>query len=260
MNSGDFPNKTQETVCTKRNWVLSVFWDDDGLDVPATLPPGLASHLERCESCRDYASELRALTDQIRSLRQEDPPAGLQAVADARVISALASGALPVSTEELPEFEQEDRPPFWTSAAVKRYLGALAMAAAVALAVGVLEYRRALPTSSPGEGGSSSSVVVESHRAEAGEVPDEPGLDAPAEVLYGPILMAEEGSPEDGTTAHADRYRPRDHFEAATMEPSGSFQPATVVPLREPVHLNWQIRIDIPGPPYSTEESAVDER
>lgn len=133
----------QKLPCRKRVWVMTVLSDDESLGTDQTLPPGLEFHLSRCADCRRLADELLAVRSGLAALTLAEPPDELFFRANAQAEDALASGATLTGRVELRDdgtgLLRADVRRAW-----RRWVAPIAVAATIALAVGIVSVVRGL--------------------------------------------------------------------------------------------------------------------
>jgi len=129
--------------CPKRVWVMTVLSDDESLGTDQALPPGLEFHLSRCADCRRLADELLAVRSELAALTSAEPPDELFVRANAQATGALASGATLTGRVE-PRDDGVDLLRAEPRRAWRRWVAPIAVAATIALAVGIVSVVRGL--------------------------------------------------------------------------------------------------------------------
>jgi len=152
---------------------MTVLSDDESLGTDQALPPGLEFHLSRCADCRTLADELLAVRSGLAALTSAEPPDELLVRANAHAEAALASGATLTGRVEL---RDDGANPLHSDVrrAWRRWVAPIAVAATIALAVGVVGVVNGLRD----RGGAGPGDVVE-----APVVPPRPNK--PAAALAG---------------------------------------------------------------------------
>ncbi|MHC5110336.1 MAG: hypothetical protein ACYTHJ_10710 [Planctomycetota bacterium] len=127
-----------EDRCPKSEWVLQTLADDELVEPGGALPQGLSFHLQRCPSCRNLATQIRATTDALATLAASETTGRCLDEANERTKAVLISG------ESLARFVDGEEDEFWqdihASYRTFRIRRNWAVAAMIAMAVGLSGY------------------------------------------------------------------------------------------------------------------------
>ena len=135
------PETPDAQVCPKRLWVLNALSDDMSGEELDALSPGLQFHLSRCSECRSLADGLVGVATGLRSLAAMEQPGSLVAAANGQLFDALKSGGRLTGRTEVRDepWEEPVRPS--VGEFLVRHLRPLAIAASIALFIGVVGWR-----------------------------------------------------------------------------------------------------------------------
>lgn len=120
-----------ETVCSKRLWVLNVLTDDES----GAMTPMLAMHLSQCQECQALAQSLQDVTAALNEDGMAEPPTHLHEMTAGRLREALTRGAALSGRSTSPRWD--DAETTVEPAVLNRHLRVSALAAAVLISVGL---------------------------------------------------------------------------------------------------------------------------
>ncbi len=235
------PRDDSGSNCPKAIWVMTVLSDDEALERPGVVPPGLSFHLSRCDSCKALADGLLKVSRELRAMSEAGPSERLFANANVQVLAALREGANLTGRVAIPEeldgletgiaglLVGSNRTEWYRYA---RY----AAAAVILIAVGLAGFTRLYGPEGPKVAEKLEPAVSEPPSPSiapdpADGVPDEIQLEERLAVVSQPHdESAIEPTEQGRRTPRACRHR--SHVEAAMCEKAHCIRRAIILPGR----------------------------